>query len=208
MTGLRNKQKAAREKRILTAAILKFRAESYRSVRIEDLAEIAEVSVGTVYNYFKTKGDILIATVTLEVEEVLGSGAEIIANPPKGVDEALLSLIFRYYDHSLKYLSKEMWCTAMALSIEAPKTPSGLHYSELDKMLAAQVTELIRKLQVRGEIKSELDTDAIGQLVFNNLNQMFIEFVKDEDMTLETLRNRVATQIRPLTKLILREGAE
>ena len=73
MTGLRNKQKAAREKRILTAAILKFRAESYRSVRIEDLAEIAEVSVGTVYNYFKTKGDILIATVTLEVEEVLGS---------------------------------------------------------------------------------------------------------------------------------------
>ena len=208
MTGLRNKQKAAREKRILTAAILKFRAESYRSVRIEDLAEIAEVSVGTVYNYFKTKGDILIATVTLEVEEVLGSGAEIIANPPKGVDEALLSLIFRYYDHSLKYLSKEMWCTAMALSIEAPKTPSGRHYSELDKMLAAQVTELIRKLQARGDIKSELDTDAIGQLVFNNLNQMFIEFVKDEDMTLETLRNRVATQIRPLTKLIVREGAE
>ena len=103
MTGLRNKQKAAREKRILTAAILKFRAESYRSVRIEDLAEIAEVSVGTVYNYFKTKGDILIATVTLEVEEVLGSGAEIIANPPKGVDEALLSLIYSYYDHSLKY---------------------------------------------------------------------------------------------------------
>ena len=139
---------------------------------------------------------------------MLGSGAEIIANPPKGVDEALLSLIFRYYDHSLKYLSKEMWCTAMALSIEAPKTPSGLHYIELDKMLAAQVTELIRKLQARGDIKSELDTDAIGQLVFNNLNQMFIEFVKDEDMTLETLRNRVATQIRPLTKLIVREGAE
>jgi hypothetical protein len=63
-------------------------------------------------------------------------------------------------------------------------------------------------LQARGDIKSELDTDAIGQLVFNNLNQMFIEFVKDEDMTLETLRNRVATQIRPLTKLIVREGAE
>jgi hypothetical protein len=37
---------------------------------------------------------------------------------------------------------------------------------------------------------------------------MFIEFVKDEDMTLETLRNRVATQIRPLTKLIVREGAK
>ena len=31
---------------------------------------------------------------------------------------------------------------------------------------------------------------------------MFIEFVKDDAMTLETLRDRVAAQTRPLARLI------
>ena len=206
MAGLRERQKADRERRILKAAVTRFRAEGYRSVRIEDLAESAEVSVGTVYNYYQTKGDILIATVAMEVEEVLASGAEIVADPPRGVDSALLALIFAYYDHSLEYLSKEMWRTAMALSIEAPGTPNGQRYTQLDQKLAAQVTELIEALQARGEVLAELDAVALGQVIFNHLNQMFIEFVKDDAMTLETLRTNVAAQTRPLARLMAAGG--
>ncbi len=202
MAGLRERQKADRERRILRAAVTRFRADGYRSVRIEDLAEMAEVSVGTVYNYYQTKGDILIATVAMEVEEVLEAGAAIVADPPPGAEAALLSLIFQYYDHSLEYLSKEMWRMAMALSIEAPGTPNGRRYSELDQRLAAQVTDLVRALQARGEVRGDLDAQALGELLFNNLNQMFIEFVKDDAMTLDTLRDRVAAQTRPVARLI------
>ncbi|MCE8008562.1 TetR/AcrR family transcriptional regulator [Aestuariivita sp.] len=206
MTGLREKQKADRKRRILEAAVTQFRADGYRAVRIEDLAEMAEVSVGTVYNYYNTKGDILIATVAMEVEEVLASGATIVADPPAGVGDALLQLIFGYYDHSLEYLSKEMWRTAMALSIQAPQTPNGQRYSALDARLSAQVTDLIRALQARGEVKADLDAEPLGQVIFNNLNQMFIEFVKDDAMSLETLRARVAEQTRPVADLIARAG--
>jgi len=206
MTGLREKQKADRKRRILEAAVTQFRADGYRAVRIEDLAEMAEVSVGTVYNYYNTKGDILIATVAMEVEEVLASGATIVADPPAGVGDALLQLIFGYYDHSLEYLSKEMWRTAMALSIQAPQTPNGQRYSALDARLSAQVTDLIRALQARGEVKADLDAEPLGQVIFNNLNQMFIEFVKDDAMSLETLRARVAEQTRPVADLIATAG--
>ncbi|MEM9550457.1 MAG: TetR/AcrR family transcriptional regulator [Pseudomonadota bacterium] len=202
MAGLREKQKADRERRILKAAVTKFRADGYRAVRIEDLAELAEVSVGTVYNYYQTKGDILIAVVAMEVEEVLASGARIVADPPLGVDAALLALIFEYYDHSLEYLSKEMWRSAMALSIEAPGTPNGRRYSALDRRLSLQVTDLILALQARGEVRAELDARPLGELVFNNLNQVFIDFVKDDAMTLEALRDRVTAQTRPLAQLI------
>lgn len=207
MAGLRERQKADRAERILKAAVTKFRAEGFAQVRIEDLAEAAEVSVGTVYNYYATKGDILIATVALEVEEVLAEGARIVANPPEGVDQALLALIFGYYDHSLHYLTKEMWRSAMALSISAPTTPNGRRYTDLDARLAAQVTALIRRLQARGEVRRDLDAGAVGQLVFNNLNMMFIEFVKDDAMSLEALRQTVAAQTRPLARL-LAEGAK
>jgi AcrR family transcriptional regulator len=207
VTGLRERQKANRERRILGAAVRQFRANGYRSVRIEDIADIAEVSVGTVYNYYQTKGDILIATVAMEVEEVLGSGAAIVASPPPGVDAALLALIFQYYDHSLKYLSKEMWRSAMALSIEAPGTPNGLRYAELDQRLSAQVADLLSALQARGEVRRDLDAVALGQVIFNNLNQMFIDFIKDDAMPLEDLRERVAQQTAPIARLIAPRGA-
>lgn len=202
MAGLREKQKADRERRILRAAVTQFRADGYHSVRIEDIADMAEVSVGTVYNYYRTKGDILIAVVAMEVEEVLASGARVVADPPKGVCEALLALIFGYYDHSLKYLSKEMWRSAMALSIEAPITPNGQRYTELDHRLALQVTDLIVSLIARGEVRSDVDAKPLGHVIFSTLNQMFTEFVKDDAMTLEVLRTEISKQIGPLARLI------
>ena len=202
MAGLRAKHKADRHARILNAAVTLFRRDGYRAARIEDLAGMAEVSPGTVYNYYGSKGDILIATVALEVEEVLSAGAAIVADPPKGVQQAVSTLINGYYDHSLDYLSKEMWRSAMALSIEAPHTQNGARYSELDGALAAQVVALITRLQQRGEVAAGLDVQSLGEVIFNNLNAMFIEFIKDDAMTLDTLKARVACQTGALAKLI------
>lgn len=207
MAGLREKQKAAREKRILAAAVTRFRADGYHSVRIEDLAEEAEVSVGTVYNYYGTKGDILIATVALEVEEVLASGAAIVADPPADPEAALCGLVLGYYDHSLEYLSKEMWRSALALSIEAPRTPNGARYSDLDARLSSQVAALIARLVERGDLRADLNPEVTGRIVFDVLNQEFVGFVRDDTMSLTALRSRVAGQIETLTRMMRRQEA-
>jgi len=167
-------------------------------VRIEDLAEQADVSVGTIYNYYEGKGDILIAVVAMEVEEVLASGAAIVEDPPHDTEAAILALIFEYFDHSLNYLSKAMWRSAMAISIQAPNTPNGRRYTELDQKLAQQVSALLSALQSRGSLRADIDTQAMGQLVFSSLNQSFIDFIKDDTMTLAALRKSTAAQIGPL----------
>lgn len=202
MTGLRDRQKADRNRRILEAATTLFRQQGYDSARIEDIAEMAEVSVGTLYNYYQNKGDILVATVSMEVTEVLEAGEMIVANPPLNVNEALSALINQYYDHSLVYLSKEMWRTAMASSIQQPETPLSKRYTELDQRLCAQVVQLIETLQRRGVVIAGVDTRALGEVFFNNLNLMFIEFCKVEAMPLEELKARVAEQHRPIAALI------
>ncbi len=202
MTGLRAKQKADRNRRILEAATSLFQEVGYDSARIEDIAERAEVSVGTFYNYYENKGDILVATVSMEVEEVLASGKDIVENPPTTTLEALQVLIDQYFDHSLVYLSKEMWRTAMAISIQQPEGPFSRRYTELDGRLCDQVSTLVQKLQLRGAVMPGIDAIAVGQMVFNNLNMMFLEFVKDEAMTLDRLKERVARQNRPLAVLI------
>lgn len=142
------------------------------------------------------------ATVALEVEEVLAAGEAILNDPPSGVEVPLLRLIFQYYDHSLEYLTKEMWRAAVAISIEEPHTPNGRRYTELDGCLADQVARLVARLQGMGGVAPELDHRAVGQLIFNNLNAMFIEFVKDDEMTLDHLKARVTAQTRPLARLM------
>lgn len=202
MAGLRAKQKADRTRRILDAATILFKQQGYESARIEHIAEMAEVSVGTLYNYYQNKGDILVATVSMEVTEVLEAGGRIVANPPLNVAEALRTLIGQYYDHSLFYLSKEMWRTAMAISIQQPDTPLSRRYTELDKQLCEQVGQLLQTLQARGIVHPAIDAKLIGEVFFNNLNMMFIEFCKVDEMPLEELKARVEAQHAPLAALI------
>ncbi len=202
MAGLRQRQKADRHDRILQAAAAMFREAGYGAVRIEDIAARAELSVGTLYNYFETKGELLLAIVTMEVEEVLAQGQAVLEAPPPSVGEALALLVGGYYDHSLVYLSKEMWRTAMALSIEAPDTPFSKRYTELDRLLTGQLCDLMARLQRRGLLQPGVDTRALGEMLFNTVNQMFIEFVKDDAMTVATLQAQVARQIAPLARLL------
>lgn len=204
MTKLRERKKADRERRILSAAVQRFRADGYKRARIEDLAEAADVSVGTVYNYYGTKGDILIAAVAMEVEEVMAEGQALVDAPPEDPCAAILALTFCYYDHSLNYLTKEMWRKAMGLAIEAPDTPNGRRYAELDAQLATQVGDLVRRFQAEGKVARDVDATAVGQVLFNNLNQLFIAFVTDEAMTLDELRAEATALTTPIATLLQR----
>jgi AcrR family transcriptional regulator len=202
MAGLRERQKADRTGRILSAASALFRAQGYDAVRIEDIAAVAEVSVGTCYNYFSTKGDLLLAIVSMEVEEVVEAGRALVAAPPPDVAQALGALICLYYDHSLMYLSKEMWRRAMAISIEAPGTPFSRNYTRLDAMLAAQVCDLLAELRKRHLTRSDLDPSTLGNIVFHSLNQLFVEFVKDDDMQMADLHRKSEAQTMCLAGLM------
>jgi len=198
MSGLREKQKADREQRILKAASRLFREEGYDRTKIETIAAKAKVSIGTVYNYYQNKGDLLVAIVSMEVNEVLRAGAALIERPPAAPEKAVNGLISIYLDHSLVYLNKEMWRQAMAISTRQPDSPFGRRYAELDERLTRQVCALIERLQARGRVKAEIDAAAAGEMIFNNTNMMFTLFVKSDAMTLAALKSAIARQLRPL----------
>jgi hypothetical protein len=90
----------------------------------------------------------------------------------------------------------------MAISIEAPGTPFSARYTALDGKLARQVCDLIREMQRRGYARIGIDADAVGQVIFNNLNQMFIEYVKQDDMPLSDLLRATARQNAILAEML------
>src|SRR4051794_34276050 len=204
MSGLRAKNKADRDSRILEAAAELFRTAGYEGAKIEAIAAQAEVSIGTIYNYYRNKGDLLVAIVSMEVHEVLNAGRGVVTEPPRDVDDALDTLIGIYIEHSLNYLSKEMWRQAMAISTQQPDSPFGRTYGELDRALADQICALIEKLQELGLVRARADARSLGELVFNNMNMMFIEFVKREAATISELRGAIRRQNRVLVEAVAR----
>jgi len=202
MSGLRERQRADRHRRILEAAAALFRQSGYEGAKIEAIAAEAEVSVGTIYNYYRNKGDILVAIVSMEVNEVLNAGRGVVGTPPKNVADAIDTLIGIYIDHSLIYLSKEMWRQAMATSTQQPDSPFGETYAALDQGLTDQTCELIERLKGLGLVKPDSDVRSAGEIIFNNMNMMFIEFVKRENMPLNELRAAIRRQNKVLVGAI------
>jgi len=202
MSGLRARQKADRNQRILAAATDLFRTEGYDRTKLETIAALAEVSVGTVYNYYENKGDLLVAIVALEVNDVLQAGTHLLAAPPPDIERAINGLMSIYLDHSLVYLNKDMWREAMAITIRRPETRYGQAYIALDQRLMDQICELLIRLRAAGRIRPDVNLQAVGEMFFNNMNMMFTAFVRDEAMALDRLKRVIARQNRTLAMAI------
>lgn len=204
MSGLRDRKKADRSRRILEAAGELFRTTGYEAARIEDIAARADVGVGTAYNYFSNKGEMLLAITTMEVETVMEKAEHALNQPQPDVATALSRLVNVYFDYSLVYLTKDMWRSAIALSIQQPTTPFGLRYAALDLRLCKQVLWLLQSLQKAGLIAPVIDIESVSEIVFNNLNTMFTEFVKQDAMEVEAARKIVLRQNAPIAAYLSR----
>jgi AcrR family transcriptional regulator len=194
MTGLRARQKLDRTKRILKAASTLFRKTGYDSARIEEIAAAADVSVGTIYNYYANKGDLLVAIVAMEVNDVITSGEAVVEKPPSSALKAVNALMTIYIEHSLVWLNKHMWRQAMGTAMQQPQSPFGHSYADLDDGLADQMTRLITKLQKLRIISPKADPQTLGEVIFNNMDRMFIGFVKVEGGSVKQLLKAIARQ--------------
>lgn len=195
MAGLRERQKATRHRDILEAAGTLFRRAGYADTSIEAIAERAEVAPGTVYNYFQSKGDLLLALVALDGEEVRSAGSEMIAQPHSDAFIAVQNLLESYVDHSLVHLTKELWRNAIATALTQPDSPFGLGYAELDRKLANQVGDLVACLQEQELIDPRIDARIAGNVLFEICNSLFVVFVTQESMPIAQLKQRMAEQI-------------
>ena len=194
MTGLRQRQKTDRDHRIVEAAARLFRESGYEGVKIETIADQAGVSVGTIYNYYQNKGDVLVAVVSLEVNEVIAAGEAVVTDPPLEPALAVNALFGIYLRHSLHYLSKEMWRAAMSIATLHPESPLGRHYSTLDENLCQQVCRLLEKLRSRGSLGAWVEAKLAGRILFNNMNMMLSNFIKDDEAEMEAVIHSVREQ--------------
>lgn len=83
----------ARSRRIVETAIELAEKGGFEAVRLRDVAAHAEVALGTLYRRFRSKEDLLVAALELEVENL---EARFIARPPTGACE--MERVMSFFD--------------------------------------------------------------------------------------------------------------
>ncbi len=200
MAGLREHQKAGRRKRILEAARRHFLESGYDAATIEAIAETAEVSAVTVYNYYGTKRGLLLALVGQSDGILIGKINAFIADPPDDPLEAVTGVSRVIRDHALGYLDKPIWRQVIATSVIEGSSDFGRGYAALDRTLGGLIGTLLETLARRGALgpgidHAAIDNEAAGETLFKLQNARFVEFMSDDAVTPNEMDRRVRQDI-------------
>jgi AcrR family transcriptional regulator len=103
----RDKARLVYREAILDAAEEELAASGFHATRVQDIARRAGVAVGTFYNYFETKEDVLVALLDLRMREMAEAFGPRAGEPQKWVDrlEARLTRVLTYKDRHAAFFT-------------------------------------------------------------------------------------------------------
>jgi AcrR family transcriptional regulator len=202
MMGLRERKKAATAQKIIEEASGMFQEMGYENTRIEDVAARADLSAATFYNYFRSKADILLSSVSAETEIVLAEADRCIDQTYDSAADAFDALVATYFTTSFTRTPRSLWRIAVSQSMLDPVSEFSQRYVEMDNRLSNQCCRFVRVMQNARHIRKDVPSAPIGELLFNNVNMNFVGYIRSETLTAEDVRSVVNRQSAPIFDLI------
>lgn len=196
MAGLREKQKEGRQRRILEAARQKFRSSNYRDVTIEAIAEEAELSSMTVFNYYGSKGGLLLSLVAESDRYLLKKINTVLDADHQNAGAAILAYSQTIFDHAFSYLDQQIWGYVLSTSILEGNSTFGRGFMALEDELRGMLAELLRRLKMRGLVVSDCDCETAAAVIYNVHNARFIEFASDPGIQRSEIDQRTCKDIQ------------
>lgn len=166
--GLRERQKSERRRRIEAAARSVFREKGYDAATTREIAERAEVSIGTLFAYATDKRDLLTMVYRDELHELTESSFAAVPAGTPFLNQLIHVLEPRYIywsaDPALaRHAVRE---TFAAIYPAAGPSPAGAQ-APPDQFLRRQLTALVRANQASGRLASGDDAELVARVVLD-----------------------------------------
>ena len=160
----RERKKATARSQIIAAAIELFSRHGIENVTVEQIAEAADIGKGTVYNYFTTKEDIVVAFMA-DLERRVQAGLHRLAALAGPLDSILAEFVRQQFRRKQRYHKfVRVFLGQMFLH-----TDSFLPYmTEMQKAIDAPMEKLFRALQERGALRKDVNLSELV-LVFKTM---------------------------------------
>jgi AcrR family transcriptional regulator len=192
---LRQRKKEQTRRQIIGAATALFHRRGYHDTTMEEIAATAQVSVGTLYNYFGSKGALLLAIIEAETDEALRHGEALIAEPAGDLKDAVTALFDVYLD-GLLHLDRRIIGEALHESLGGAgfaDTELGREFVSLDLQFMEQTGRLLSAH--REALSDEVPVEEAVMLLYSLLVTQLFLYVGIAGMTPEAARNSLARQV-------------
>jgi AcrR family transcriptional regulator len=167
--GLRERNKRERLRRIKEAALDVFRQVGFEAASTRDIAERAEVSIGTLFIYARDKHDLLCLVLNEDLDQILTDAID--AVPAEGPAStrivALLRPIYAYFA-SEPELARAIDREVATFDLRDPRTgeQSRRFYARMDRWYGA-VERIITTAEQQDFITIGQDTQLLARILFD-----------------------------------------
>jgi AcrR family transcriptional regulator len=193
--GLRAANKLRVRRAILDAAHELFVIKDYSQTTMEDVAAQASVAVGTLYNYFPSKSDLLLNLIADSDEKYIQAGRRLVEKPPPDPVKALTDIMVLATQHCVRQVGKSVWCQISATSLTNAESGFGIQYALTTKKHEELVEAMMRKLQERGDIRRDIDIDRASHFLFSMKSKLFLNFIASRTISLSQHREDVCQAV-------------
>ena len=149
----RARKKAATRAQIVAAAIQLFSQKGIEAVTVDEIAAAADVGKGTIYNYFQTKEDIIVAFM-VDLERTVQARVVAVQSRQRSVAGALVHFILAQFQMKERYHA----FVRVFLGHMFLRTEQFLPYmAEMQTVIDPPLEALFEGLKQRGLIRSDVN---------------------------------------------------
>ncbi len=202
--GLREIKKERARSAILEAARDMFFSRGFDGTTIEEIAEEAEVAVGTVYNYFDSKSALILAITAEDTSEVLDGEFRI---PESCTGFESVKLYINTFMESLSMYPKRLLRELMREAWHIDTTLSKGFISQ-DLTLLDGLARVLRELAKKQKLKSGTDIEHASLAIYGIITTAIMWYAADEERTSEQMLESLEKMLEILFGGLVPEGRD
>lgn len=190
-----NEDKKKKRKELILAESKKMiRNNGFQKAAMSKIAQKCNLAVGTLYNYFKSKNDILLAIFEIEIDKILESGNEIVHKEINNVIDHIMNLLHNYTAIFDLY-DKDFWINFMAeaqIKVDISKVSGALWLSF--ERVKHQIEEVLCTMIDKGALRKDVSTSNLSRLLFYIYYIHFREYIYSDfsiSQIIENIRQEV-----------------
>lgn len=179
--SVRERGKQRRRNRIKEAARAVFLERGYEAAATREIAERAEVSLGTLFAYAPTKPELLLMIVNDDLE--LLDRSEFVSWPD---DEPLIDAFMAFSQKNFAYWAKHPELARQArreiggVLMGRPAGPEAIRFAAVKPQLLSELANLFARKQKAGRLTSKAEPALMAELWWCVYNQQLHSWLSDE----------------------------
>ncbi|MDO9520728.1 MAG: TetR/AcrR family transcriptional regulator [Pseudohongiella sp.] len=190
--GLRERKKLIRLQRIVAAARLLFLEKGFNTTTIQDIAAEADVGLGTLYLYAKSKEDLLVMVFKDDILKMIETSYNSIP-----ADASLLDQLMVFFDGHISYHNQDKSLSRTVLK-ELSFSTTEQRRQDIDQITRStysKMMKLIERARREGRVSKEVFTGTMAWSAFAlyyHLLQGYLCGFHTEEEFRKSLRNALA----------------